>query len=299
MEGSPMATCATRTTILGMPLNLDIRIADALGNLVDPDAIPQVEIKDNHNAVIRAFSVSGVSKLGVGLYRLTYTPPTSLDAGLWSDNWNALISGQLTTANLIFTVLDGSSIEVAGAAIGDAPCVSYTQAEITGINILLAQLKCRLKNNAMAQTLDAYGQKSFVDCPIFTDDELLCFLNGSLSEFNQTPHFTGFGYDSPIIYERNAHVIVEGAHIIAIGAQMLIEAGREFTVTDNGITMQPPPLSTTLNTQFGALLTAHTERLKFIKCSMKPSPTGIGTFRVLAISPAFMRLRHLRQRQII
>ncbi len=280
-------SCDTRTVALGQSINLDIRVLDTLGQSVDADSLPWVEIRDPHNTVLRVLSPSGVIRQDVGLYRFTYAPPLSSATGIWTDHWRAMIGGLMVDSSLHFTVLDANgSIETVGLQIGDPPCRVYSQAEIAGINILLAQLKCRLRNNAKAETLDEYGQKTFVDCPIFTDDELLCFLNGSLSEFNQTPHWTSFSYDSALIYDRNAHVIVEGAYILALGAQMLVEAGREFTVTDNGITMQPPPLSTTLNNQFGALLTAHTERLKFIKCSMKPSPVGVGTFRVTAIAPA-------------
>ncbi len=80
---------------------------------------------------------------------------------------------------------------------------------------------------------------------------------------------------------------------------MLVAAGREFTTSDNGITMQPPPMSQTLNNSLSAFLTRHTETLKFIKTNMKPAPMGVGTYRVMAVSPAFLRLRHLRQRQIV
>jgi len=296
-----MATsCETRTVILGHSINLEVKVLNALGQTTDADSTPWVEIKNADGSTVRSLSPSGVVRIDTGTYRLTYTPSITSHSGIFTDHWRAVVDGFTTDASLQFIVLStNASIDVAGLQIGDVPCKVWTQAEIAGINVLLAQLKCRLKNNAKAQILDEYGQKAYVDCPIFTDDELLCFLNGSLSEFNQTPHWTNFSYDSPVIYERNAHVVVEGAHIIALGAQMLIEAGREFTVSDNGVTMQPPPLSTTISTQFGALLTAHTERLKFIKCSMKPAPYGIGTFRVLAVSPAYLRLRHLRQRQII
>lgn len=296
-----MATsCETRTVILGQSINLDVKVLNALGQPTDADSVPWVEIKDANGSTVRSLSPSSVVRMDTGVYRLTYAPPVTSRSGIWTDHWRAVVDGFTTDASLQFIVLStNASIDVAGYQIGDDPCKIYSQCEIQGINILLAQLKCRLKNNAKAETLDEYGQKTYVDCPIFTDDELLCFLNGSLSEFNQTPHWTSFDFCSSIIYERNAHVIVEGAYILALGAQMLVEAGREFTVTDNGITMQPPPLSTTLNNQFGALLTAHTERLKFIKCSMKPNPSGVGTFRVLALSPALLRLRHLRQRQII
>jgi len=294
-----MASCNTRTTVLGLPVDLDIRISDPLGNLVDADAIPEVGVKNSHNVFVRTSSSTGVAKLGVGLYRLSYTPPTTQDDGLWSDIWTAMVGGEQVTATLTFTVLSGSAISAAGPQIGDAPCVTYSDDEILGINILLAQLKCRLKNDGIAQTTDENGQVTYTECPIFSDDELVCFLVNSLAEFNQTPHWTNFGFNDQVIHDRNAHVIVEGAYIIALAAQMLVEAGREYTVNDNGISMLPPPLSTTMNNQFGSLLTAHTERLKFIKCSYKPSPQGVGTFRVLAVSPAYLRLRHLRQRQII
>jgi hypothetical protein len=102
-----------------------------------------------------------------------------------------------------------------------------------------------------------------------------------------------------VIYKRFGHIIVEGAFILATAAQMLIEAGREFTITDNGVSMNPPPLSATLNNELGHFVQRHTEMLKYIKNSIKPHPTGFGGFRVLAISPNYLRLRHLRQRRII
>lgn len=281
--------------VAGQTVNLDINVVDAAGNIADADSTPAVQIVDADGVTTRALSSTSVQHLSTGRYRLAYAVPLGAAIGTWVETWQVAVGGSITEEVFGFDVFGDAPM----LNIGDDPNTAYTQAEIAGINILMAQLKCRLKNNAKAQTTDAYGQKTFVDCPIFTDAELLCFLNNSLSEFNQTPHWTSFSYDSPIIHERNVHVIVEGAFILALGAQMLVEAGREFTVTDNGITMQPPPLSTTMNNQFGALLTAHTERLKFIKCSMKPGPTGVGTFRVLAVSPAFLRLRHLRQRQII
>jgi len=120
-----------------------------------------------------------------------------------------------------------------------------------------------------------------------------------LSEFNQTPHFTDFTFAEPAIYERYGYVIVEGATILAWAAQMVIEAGRELSITDNGITLQPPPLSNTLNNELSQFLTRHTEMLKHIKNNIKPRPLGFGGFRVLAVSPNYMRLRHLRQRIII
>ncbi|GAF93973.1 unnamed protein product, partial [marine sediment metagenome] len=89
------------------------------------------------------------------------------------------------------------------------------------------------------------------------------------------------------------------AVLLALAAQALIERGREFSITDSGVTYQPPAVSDMLNTQYSAQLADYKEKLKMIKCSMKPEPRGLGTFRVTAISPNFLRLRHLRERQIL
>jgi hypothetical protein len=183
--------------------------------------------------------------------------------------------------------------------IGDAPSVTWTEDEIVGINILLYSLKNRLKNNVEVESTDAYGNIEYVSCTVFTNDELVWFLRSSLSEFNQTPHFSNFTFAEEVIYERYSHVIVEGGFILATAAQMLIEAGREFTITDNGVTMNPPPLSQTLNNELSQFLTNHLNTLKFIKGCIKPHPIGFGSFRVLASNPNYMRLRHLRQRRII
>lgn len=193
----------------------------------------------------------------------------------------------------------GTSDDPDGDQIGDPARITYTEDEIQGINILLGMLKARLKNDIEVETTDAFGNITYTQCSVFTDDELTWFLRCSLSEFNQTPHFTDFTFDMEVIYDRFAYIIVEGAFILAMAAQMLIEAGREFTITDNGITMNPPPLSTVLNNELSQFVSRHTDMLHKIKWSIKPTPLGFGGFRVLAVSPNFMRLRHLRQRRIV
>ena len=295
-------SCESRTVIVGHTIDLDVRVLNALGQAVDADSTPMVQLRDGDGNIVRPLSASGVVRMDTGIYRLSYTVPASSTSGIWTDTWRAVVDGFTADSDLTFIVLTASaSIDVDGNQIGDPPNVTYTQAEICGINVLMHQLRCRLRDtkDIMKEGQDEYGNVDLENCPIWSDCTLLCFLRNSLSEFNQTPHFTGFSFADQVIWDRNAHVIVEGSYILALGAGMLAEAGREFTITDNGITMQPPPLSTIMNNQFGALLSAHAERLKHIKTSMKPSPLGVGTFRVLAVSPAFMRLRHLRQRQII
>ena len=290
-----------RTGLIGQLVNLDITIKNSLGQPTDADQLPSVQIVDSNGATKRVYSASGVLKMATGEYRLPYSIPSTGPVGTWTDSWRSMVNGILITGAFSFSVLNATLTMTAdpGPEIGDAVTETWTDPEIDGINILMKIIKARLRNNNQSETVDAFGNKTLTDCYIFTDSELEQFLKASLSEFNQTPHRTNFSFADQIIYETHAYIIAEGAYILAIASQMLIEAGREFTINDNGITMQPPPLSSTLNNQFGTLLTRHTDMLKYIKTSMKPGPRGIGTYRVLAIAPAYLRLRHLRERKIV
>jgi len=293
-------TTTSRQVIVGKTVILEIDVRDARGNRIDADAQPEVTVIDSQGVVRRQSSSNDVIRIQEGRYRYAYTVPPTAPTGIWIDHWEASVNGFSTEARLSFVVLTASAdIEVAGDQIGDDPRIVYSEAEIIGINILLGCLQNRLKNKVEVESTDAYGNLEYVECSVFTLDELTWFLKCSLSEFNQTPHFTDFTFADEFIYQRYGHIIVEGAFILAVGAQMLIEAGREFTITDNGITMNPPPLSTVLNNELSHFVNRHTEMLKYIKNSIKPRPTAFGGFRVLAVSPNYMRLRHLRQRRIV
>lgn len=294
-----MAT-SDREVIIGQTINLEIDIKDARGIAVDPDSSPQVSIIDSRDTEMRALSSTGIIRIAVGRFRFSYTVPSTARTGIWIDHWEATVNGFTSEANLNFIVLTASEeIQVAGPQIGDVPEMNYTDEEIDGINILLAALKARLKNDQKVETTDAYGNIEYVDCSIFTNDELVWFLNSSLQEFNEFPHFTNFLFSDEVIYNRYCYVIVEGAYILALGAQMLIEGGKEWTINDNGISYVPPQLSNILNNQLSQFLTAHRDLVKNIKYSIKPSPIGFGSFRLLASNPNYTRLRHLRERRII
>jgi hypothetical protein len=300
-----MAT-TSRQVVVGNTIVLEIDVRDAMGRRADADSLPEVAIIDPNDNIVRAKSTTNVTRIEEGRYRLAYLVPGAGHLGIWIDHWYATLNGFPTEARLNFIVVtQAAEIDVLGDQIGDDARVTYTDEEIIGINKLLAMLKARLKNNVYVESIDAYGATQFVECPIFTNEELTWFLNCSLSEFNQTPHFTDFLFSDNVIcgaentVGRFSHILIEGAAILAVAAQMLIEAGKEFTIQDNGVSMSPPPLAATLNNQLTNFVSAHLEKLKAIKCSIKPHPLGIGSYRVLAISPNYLRLRHLRERRII
>jgi len=290
----------SRKVIVGHTIDLEIDVRDAIGERSDADSLPEVSIIDDIDYVRKVLSSSGVMRIDVGRYRFSYAVPIGASSGIWTDHWRAVLNGFTTEAHLNFIVLTAVEASITGGPqIGDPATIKYSPEEIVGINNLLAELKARVSNDVKVETTDAYGNIKYVDCSVFTNEELVWFLECSLQEFNEFPHFTDFRFDSELIYRRYSFVIVEGAFIIAMAAKMLTEAGREFTISDNGITMQPPPLSATINNELSGLITPHRELVKNIKWSIKPHPIGFGSFRVLAVSPNFLRLRHLRQRRII
>ena len=86
---------------------------------------------------------------------------------------------------------------------------------------------------------------------------------------------------------------------MALYAQGLLEQGREFTITDNGISFTPPGLGAYMQSTASAILAQYQKEKEDIKGNMKPAPHYLGTFRTLSVLPSFIRLKHLREKQII
>jgi hypothetical protein len=183
--------------------------------------------------------------------------------------------------------------------LGDKPRYTLSQEAIENINHLMELLRIRLQSAGRHQTVDQYGNVIYENCDIFSTEELYAFLCSSLAEFNLTPHFTHFTFEEPQVVDMFPDVIVEGAYIMALASKALIEKGREFNITDNGISFQPPAVADLLNGQMGTLLAPYRDKLKQIKYQFKPSPLGLGTLRITAVAPQYMKLRHRRERQFI
>lgn len=122
-----------------------------------------------------------------------------------------------------------------------------------------------LRSRGKAKSTDTEGNTIYIDMNIYDREVLISFITLSLSNFNQTPHFTFFTFKDTEAIELFTEVLVEGAVLYALGSQALIERGREFQITDGGITFYPPTVSELLNTQYSTLLQFHSEKLKLIK----------------------------------
>lgn len=283
-------------------VNLTIKYKDPFGNPVNADSFPQISLIQPSGLVAIAPTSSGVTQTGIGQYSFIFTIPINGPYGNWADTWVAYVNGFRIEQQFTFTVLHTQvpAINTDGYVhLGDDPGFHYSQYAIKNINKLLKSLKARLNSSGKAKSADAYGNVIYVDCDIFSYDMLVTFLATALWDFNQVPFFTFFDFEDDAFVEQFGEILVEGATLYSLASKALIERGREFQITDNGLNFQPPTVSELMMTQYSALLSHYWDKLKMIKASLRPHPLGLGVFGMTSgINPAFARLRHLRARQI-
>lgn len=284
-------------------VNLTVQFRDASGNPIDTDSFPKISIVQPSGLVALAPTSAGVSRVSVGKYSFIYTIPINGPYGVFNDIWVGYVNGFRVQTQFDFVVLHTQvpAVNTDGYAhLGDDPGFQYSQAAIKNINKLLKSLKSRLNSSGKAKSTDKYGNVMYVDCDIFSIDMLVTFLATSLWDFNQVPYFTFFQFDDDNFVEQFGEILVQGATLYSLASKALIERGREFQVTDNGLNFNPPTVSELMNTQYSALFSAYNEKLKMIKASLRPSPIGLGVFSMNSgMNPAFTRLRHLRARRLI
>jgi hypothetical protein len=301
------------TAVQGQEVILQVQYYDANGEKVDADNTPTIEIYDPNGVVIVSATSNGVSRVDTGLYKYTYTVNSNAEEDLWVDTWSAEIDNAPFEISFSFTVVAPNQALRADTGpgaitLGDSISLDFTQEELETINYLLYLLKFRLQSTGFkpsrdqygAFITDGYGENITEPCNVFDNETLVAFLMMALSEFNMIPFFTAYTFADEIIKTLFSSAIVEGAYIFAIASQAIIEKGRDFTISDGGISYQPPQLGDFLQSHYGTWLTSYRERLKFMKNSIRPGPRGYGTYTNLTSgAPAFTRLRHLRARKVI
>lgn len=129
-------------------------------------------------------------------------------------------------------------------------------------------LETRLCNKVEKQkTYSLVGDTETIQ--VFSTENLIIFLDMSLCEFNQVPIFTSYSFEDDNFVKQFASILVEGATVLALGSQALLERGREFSTTDSGIEWSPPKISELLDSQYSQLYVMHWDKLKFIKKYIK------------------------------
>lgn len=296
---------ANRIAVAGREVKLYAQFYDTAGNPTNADQTPTVAIYDSNGTLKQSATNVGITlEHDPGLYSFSWIVPFSFsDSDAYGiDTWSAKIGNETITASFEFLVLKAGSIEESDKPKpypGDDYTFDFTEEEVEGVNKLLKVLKRRLKSSGTRKVPDGAGGYMEVECPVFSDDELICFLINGLSEFNQTPHVSNFTFAHQQIQDIYLDIVVQGAALVGMSAQALIERGREFTMTDSGVSFSPPAISEILNTQYSAQLSDYRAKLIAIKTSIKPHPRGLGTVRLTSVAPAYTRLRHLRERGVI
>jgi hypothetical protein len=282
-------------------VRLTIQYNDNYGHPVNADSFPQVSIIAPSGLVEMAPTSVGVQQIGVGNYLFEYTIDYAPGYGVYEDVWKATINGFLIEQTFSFVVSQGDlpALNTDGQKhIGDVVGLDYSQCAIQNLNKLMRTLKARLNSSGKAKSTDGYGNVIYVDCDIYSVDMLATFIADSITMFNEIPYFTFFSMEDTEIIDQFHNIFVEGATLTALASQALIEKGREFQITDNGVNFNPPTIAELLQTQYSTMLSNYWEKIKYIKNSLRPRPLGLGTLRPLASNPQFMRLRHLRERQL-
>lgn len=274
------------------------------GNLADLDSYPSITIEEPSGNVALASTTTGVYRLTTGTYGYDFYIGYNYSFGVWADIWSGTLNGFTVSGAFNFVVQNTQlpAINTDGyIALGDDPGFNYSQVAIHNINLLLKTLRARLDSRGKAKSTDAYGNVIYIDCDIYSVDQLVSFLANSLTLFNEIPYFTSFTFDDTEIIAQFHDVIVQGAAIMALASKALLERGREFNITDNSLNFQPPTVSELLNSQYGTEIANNFEKVKYIKNSMRPQPVGLGTMSGIATSraPYINRLRTLRERQLI
>jgi hypothetical protein len=282
---------------------LTVQFKDVTGTPINMDTFPKVSIVQPSGLLAILPTSAGVQQLAVGKYQFIYTIPINGPYGVYNDVWTGYINGFLIESSQTFIVAHTQipAINSDGHEhLGDDPGFHYNQCATHNINKLMKSLKARLNSAGKAKSSDSYGNTIYVDCDIFSVDTLTTFIATALWDFNQVPYFTFFKFDEDDFVDQFGEVLVEGATLYALASIALIERGREFQLTDNGLNFNPPTVSELLQTQYSTLLAHYWEKLKYIKNSLRPAPRGLGVFSMnSAINPAFARLRHLRARRLI
>ena len=301
------------SAVQGQEVALQIQFFDSCGDEIAADETPSIQISDLDSNIVVASTTDDVQHLGDGLYQYLFRVPSAGDAGMWLDEWSAIIDEAVLTTSFSFTVITPTSGLSADTGPGkirlaDDVTLDFSDEELETINLLLKFLKARLRSAGLkplrdidgAFITDGYGQVITEECNVFDDDVLVCFLCQGLSEFNAVPFFTGFTFADQIIKTLFGQMIVEGAYVFALASQALLEKGRDFTITDGGVSYQPPQLGDFIQAHYGTWLTSYRERLKFVKNNIRPGPRSYGTHTNLTgAAPAYTRLRHLRARRIV
>lgn len=268
----------------------------------DLDSFPTVTITQPSGNVMLGPTSAGVYKVSTGLYGYDFITGINQNIGVYMDTWRGTISGYPVMGSFNFIVIQSQipAINTDGYMhLGDDVPFNFSQNAIFNINKLLKIFRARVNSAGKKKSKDKYGNDIYVDCDIYSIDQMVSFLGGSLAMFNAVPTFSNYTFDDSDVSTIFADLIVQGAVISALASKALIEKGKEFNVTDNGLSFTPATVADMLNSQYGTELANHMEKIKLTKQNLRPKSLGLGTLSVNSYgNPAVNALRFRKARRI-
>jgi hypothetical protein len=201
-------------------VTLDLYIYDADDNLVDPDGWnagdppsstePTCTVKDPLGVIIQTAQLG--TRISAGYFQFSYQLENDALTGYWAFEWVFKVAGAIETKNY----------RTERFLVSNPGSASYQIDNLANI------LRLRLKDNHP----DYRKQR-------WTDEELFTFIQNGLWDINVTPPATTYFfmddyYDSVPEWKS---LIIDGALIFALQAQGIFEIGKEFSYSDNGISI--------------------------------------------------------------
>lgn len=198
----------------GEQITLTLTITDSSNNQIDPDGYPATEptatIKDTNGDTVQAAQLA--TRISKGNYSFTYDIPQNALTGYWGIEWMFTVAGVVLPTN---DRTERFSVSLPGTA-------TYHVDNLVNI------LRLRLKDNHP----DYRKQR-------WTDEELQTFIQNSLWDLNSHPPSTTYFFVDNYfesVPDWKA-LIIDGAIIFALIAQGIFEIGKEFSYSDNGISI--------------------------------------------------------------
>lgn len=198
-------------------------------------------------------------------------------------------------------IVNKGTIRADAVEVGDQVYVEPLESENDIFDIIISVEEIQSNEDVFDFTVlsghyNSFNNTYLHNCWAFSEDEIDMYLEWGLSAFNAEPTFTNFQWHD--LEDRWLHIIAMGAQVFALYAQGLIEVGREFAITDNGVSFNPPQISNYMQTTASQIMAMWDATKQRIKQNMKPMPQGIGVFLPLAVHPQLVRLRHLREKRL-
>ncbi len=133
------------------------------------------------------------------------------------------------------------------------------------VNYYVKLVRARLADDGDVKAKDNYGNEISVKSQIYTDKQVLSYLEGSLQRLNVLlPKGLSFEATPVEVFEL-ADLVVQGAVITALASRALLEKGRELAILDKGVEYCPPNISDTMMRQWEVEMVDYRSKIETVK----------------------------------